>query len=301
MRILVTGRKGQVARSLVERAAGSEHEIVTLARPELDLEGDTQAILDAVTSASPEAIVSAAAYTAVDKAETDTHRAFQVNAFGAGAIASAAARLGVPLVHLSTDYVFDGSKDTPYAERDPTGPTGAYGASKLAGEQAVLQMHPNSVVLRTAWVYSPSGSNFVKTMLRVAQSRDEVRVVGDQLGNPTSASDIADAVLAIITNLVRRGEPELRGVFHMSGCGDTSWAGFAREILDISAEVGGPTAEVVPITTEEYPTPAKRPANSRLDCSKLERLHGRRLPHWRTSLPPVVRAIIAQMKDEEQR
>lgn len=302
MRILVTGSSGQVVRSIRDRSVRSGDEILTLGRPELDLAAEPSEIVAAITAARPDAIISSAAYTLVDKAETEPDLAFATNARGPGAIAAAARQLDAPLVHLSTDYVFDGSSGRPYTEQDPTDPTTVYGASKLAGEQAVLSGHDNSVVLRTAWVYSPHGSNFVKTMLRVAESRDEVRVVGDQLGNPTSALDIADAVLAVVANLRERGDPELRGLFHMSGSGEASWAGFARAIFESSTAAGGPFALVTPIATAEYPTPARRPANSRLDCSKLERVHGRRLPDWQASLPKVVSAIVARMgTDEEQR
>lgn len=301
MRILVTGSSGQVVRSIIDRA-GSSDEIVALGRPHLDLAGEPSDIVAAVTSARPDAIISSAAYTAVDKAESELELAFATNARGPGAIAAAARELSIPLLHLSTDYVFDGSAGRPYTEQDATGPTTVYGASKLAGEEAVLGGHDNSAVLRTAWVYGPFGANFVKTMLRVAQTRDEVRVVADQLGNPTSALDIADTVLAVVRNLSERNDPDLRGLFHMSGSGEASWAEFAKAIFDSSADTGGPTASVTPITTADYPTPAKRPANSRLDCSKLERVHGRRLPDWRSSLPPVVSAIVAEMaRTEEQR
>lgn len=292
MRILVTGSSGQVVRSIIHRSAGSGHEVVPLGRPHLDLAGEPSEIVAAITAVRPDAIVSAAAYTLVDKAESESDLAFAVNARGPAAIAAAARELDVPLVHLSTDYVFDGKSSRPYVEQDPTGPTTVYGASKLEGEGAVLQEHDNAAVLRTAWVYSPFGSNFVKTMLRLASSRDEVRVVADQVGNPTSALDIADAVLAVIANLHQRKDPQHRGLFHMTGSGEASWAELARAIFEHSAEAGGPTALVTPIATDEYPTPAKRPANSRLDCSKLETVHGLRLPDWRKSLPEIVNAVV---------
>src|SRR4051812_24717908 len=177
MRIAVTGREGQVVRALLERGASLGHEIIAVGRPELDLAGDPALIVEALADVSPDAIVSSAAYTAVDKAEVESELAFAVNGRGAGAVAEAARTRGVPLVHLSTDYVFDGSKAEPYVETDATGPAGVYGASKLAGEQAVLGAHDNVAVLRTAWVYSPFGANFVKTMLRLAGDRDEVSVV----------------------------------------------------------------------------------------------------------------------------
>jgi dTDP-4-dehydrorhamnose reductase len=292
VRILVTGREGQVVRSLVERASAGEAEIVTLGRPELDLAGSPDAIVAAIRATAPHVIVSAAAYTQVDKAESEPDLAFAVNEGGARAVARAAHELGVPLVHLSTDYVFNGSKQTPYDEEDPTDPTGVYGASKLAGEQAVLTEHDNSAVLRTAWVYSPFGANFVKTMLRLAADRNEVRVVADQRGNPTSALDIADGVLRVAQNLCAGSNSSHRGIFHMTGSGDASWAEFAEAVFAASAEIGGPTATVTHIATAEYPTPARRPSNSRLDSSKIARAHGVRLPDWHSSLEQVVRRVV---------
>jgi len=291
VRILVTGREGQVARSLVERAA-ERNEIVMLGRPQLDLAGPAEAITAAVEAAHPDAIVSAAAYTQVDKAESEPELAFAINERGAGAVARAASRLGVPLIHISTDYVFDGTKAEPYVEDDLPGPAGVYGASKLAGEKAVLAEHGDCAVLRTAWVYSPFATNFVKTMLRLAEGRDEVSVVADQRGNPTSALDIADAVLSIAGNLRAGSGPELRGVFHMTASGEASWADLAQAVFDASARVGGSAARVNRISTADYPTAAQRPANSRLDCSRLERVHGVRLPDWRESLQVVVDRLV---------
>ena len=216
MRIAITGRHGQVTSSLQERGTAAGHEIIALGRPELDL-AEPETVLQALDAARPDIVVSAAAYTAVDKAEGEPEIAYAINARGAGAVAAAAARLAVPIVHLSTDYVFDGLLDRPYVETDPTGPTGVYGASKLAGEQATLAAHPdNAAVLRVAWVYSPFGGNFVKTMLRLAGDRDEISVVADQLGNPTSALDIADGILTVAANLQRSVDPRLRGIFHMT-------------------------------------------------------------------------------------
>jgi len=298
MRIVVTGREGQVVRSLLERGPIAGHEIIALGRPELDLAGDAAAIVDAVEAARPDVIVSAAAYTAVDKAESDADAAFAVNADGPGAVAKAARKLGVPLIHLSTDYVFDGSKTAPYVEDDLPAPTGVYGASKLAGEEVVLATHADVAILRTAWVYSPFGANFVKTMLRLAADRDEVGVVSDQRGNPTSALDIADGVLAVAANLITNDDQALRGIFHMTASHEATWAEFAEEIFAASATVGGPTAKVRHIGTVDYPTPAKRPANSCLDSMKLADAHGVRLPDWRKSTAEVVGRLVAANKTE---
>jgi len=291
MRIIVTGREGQVVRSLIERASG-DAEIVPLGRPELDLAGDADAIVAAVTSAQPDVIVSAAAYTQVDRAEAEKELAFAVNERGPRAVAIAARQCGVPLIHISTDYVFDGAKDAPYLEDEPTAPASVYGASKLAGEKAVREEQPDSAVLRTAWVYSPFGANFLKTMLRLAGERDEVTVVADQRGNPTSALDIADAILAVAVNLRRTDQPAQRGIFHMSATGEASWAEFAEAIFATSASVGGPSARVKHIRTADYPTAARRPANSRLDSTKLQRAHGVRLPDWHSSMKDVVARLL---------
>ena len=297
MRLVVTGREGQVVRSIVERAAGSEFEVIPLGRPELDLAGDPAAIRSAIEASRPDILVSAAAYTQVDQAESEPEAAFAVNERGARAVAQSAQRLGVPLIHLSTDYVFDGGQLTPYGEEDPTGPTGVYGSSKLAGERAVLTDTENSAVLRTAWVYSPFGANFVKTMLRLAGDREEVAVVADQRGSPTSGLDIADGILGVAANLVARGDAQQRGIFHMTAAGDASWAELAEAIFSYSAEVGGPSARVRHIKSAEYPTAAKRPANSQLDSTKLARAHGIRLPEWRSSLKGVVERLV-QAREE---
>ncbi len=291
-RFLVTGTEGQVVGSLVEAVAGRDDlEIVTIGLPDLDLR-DTAAIAPAIEALRPDAILSVAAYTAVDAAETDEATALAVNGLAPGEIGRAAARLGVPVVHLSTDYVFDGDKPTPHVETDPTGPIGAYGRTKLAGERALAAATANHAVLRTAWVYSPFGKNFVRTMLRLAETRDRVGVVADQIGNPTSALDLAAAMLKVTENLLADGDPELRGLFHATGGGEASWADFAAEIFRRSATHGGPSADVEPIPTSAYPTPAKRPKNSRLDCGRLARVHGIRLPDWRESIDVVVRRLI---------
>ncbi|SFB50996.1 dTDP-4-dehydrorhamnose reductase [Rhizobium sp. NFR07] len=282
-RMVVTGREGQVVTSLIERASvAGRFEVIAVGRPELDL-SRPETVAPALKAARADVIVAAAAYTAVDQAETDEHLATIVNGVAAGSIASAAHELGVPMLHISTDYVFDGTKLSAYDETDPVSPIGAYGRSKLAGERAVSRAHRDHAILRTAWVYSPFGKNFLKTMLRLAASRDHLDVVADQMGNPTSALDIADAVFAVAGNLLDSNEAHLRGIFHMTGEGDASWADFAEQILTCSAERGGPNASVGRIPSSAYLTPAKRPANSRLDCSKLFATHGVKLPHWHGS------------------
>jgi dTDP-4-dehydrorhamnose reductase len=290
--MVVTGRQGQVVQSLLERGQkNGPFEIITLGRPELDL-SRPDAIDAVLRAAEPDVIVSTAAYTAVDQAETDEEAATVVNGVAAGKIAETAAALGVPMIHLSTDYVFDGSKLAPYVETDPVAPIGAYGRSKLAGERAVAAASSNHAILRTAWVYSPFGKNFLKTMLKLAESRDSLNVVNDQIGNPTSALDIADAVLQVAQNLLSSDAPDLRGIFHMTGTGECNWADFAFEIFAQSKAHGGPHAVVNGIPSAQYPTPAKRPANSRLDCTLLNARHGVRLPDWRASTAQVVGRLL---------
>ena len=296
MRMVVTGREGQIVRSLAERASGTDINIIALGRQQLDLAGPPGDIVAAIIAARPDIIVSAAAYTQVDKAETDRDLAFAVNEEGPRALAYAARKTGVPLIHISTDYVFDGLKTTPYVEEDPTRPNGVYGASKLAGEQAVLAEHADTVVLRTAWVYSPFGSNFLKTMLRLAGEREEVGVVADQRGNPSSALDIAGGIISVSRNLTSSGDEAQRGIFHMAGAGEATWADFAEGIFAASAARGGPTAIVRRIGTSDYPTPARRPANSRLDCDKIARVHGVELPDWHVSVDEVVDTLVQSAK-----
>lgn len=287
MKMLVTGCQGQVARSLAERARGARVAIRLAGRPELDL-CRPETIAAAVERHAPEVIVSAAAYTAVDRAETERELAWRVNAEAPGHLARAAAAAGIPIIHLSTDYVFDGSGERPWRETDATAPLGVYGRTKLAGEAAVIEAGGRHVILRTAWVYSPFGSNFLRTMLRLAEARDEIGVVADQVGNPTSALDIADGVMRVAANLLGERSPNATGVFHMAGSGETSWAGMAEHVFACSQECGLPSARVLPISTADYPTPAQRPANSRLDCTRLGECHGVTLPDWRASVRDVV-------------
>lgn len=292
MRLVVTGREGQVVTSLLEAGQGRAGvEVVAIGRPELDL-AKPDTVIDAIAAAKPDIVVSAAAYTAVDQAEDEPDLAFAVNAVGAGKVAEAAARLGIPVIHLSTDYVFDGSASGAYVETDATAPQGVYGASKLAGEQAVAAANPRHLILRTAWVYSPFGKNFVKTMLRLAADRDEIAVVADQWGNPTSALDIADAILHSAAMLHGDQSFAAFGVYHLAGTGEANWSGFARHILDTSRVSGGPWARVRDIATMDYPTKARRPANSRLSSAKFASVFGWNAPDWRLSTEAVARRVL---------
>ncbi len=298
LRIAVTGWTGQVVCAMLERVPVGV-EVIALRRPDLDLAVPKTVAL-ALRSAKPDVIVNTAAYTAVDQAESEPELAMRVNGEAAGEAARAAAALGIPMIQLSTDYVFDGSLDRAYREDDPTGPISAYGASKLAGEQAVAAATDNHAILRTAWIYSPFGNNFVKTMLRLAETRDEIGVVADQAGCPTSALDIADAIFTVARNLTgRKDDARLRGVFHMSAAGEAVWADVAEAIFAERERQGDKTVRVKRIATADYPTPARRPANSRLDCSKLALAHEVRLPEWHSALRPcVARLLKDQAKDQ---
>src|SRR5260370_1933624 len=263
-RIGVTGGHGQVARALTETGPQLGVEIVPLGRPELDLAAP-ETIGRALAAGAQNNVVNAAGYAAVDQAEREPQKANAINASGAGAVAASARALGVPFVHLSTDYVFDGLKAVSYTEGDEVAPTSVYGASKLTGERMVAAISFDHVILRTAWVYAPYGKNFVRTMLALSQSRDEVRVVADQHGCPTYAPDIAIAVIRIAQSVLKNcADSDLRGVFHLAGSGETNWAGFAGAIFAFLAEKGLRRPILTPISSAEYPTPARRPANSRL-------------------------------------
>lgn len=298
LRIAVTGWTGQVVCAMLERVPVGV-EVIALRRPDLDL-AIPKTVAPALRSARPDVIVNTAAYTAVDQAESEPELAMRVNGEAAGEAARAAAALGIPVIQLSTDYVFDGVLARPYREDDATGPISAYGASKLAGEQAVAAATGNHAILRTAWIYSPFGKNFVKTMLHLAETRDEIGVVADQAGCPTSALDIADAIFTVARNLASRaGDASLRGVFHMSATGEAVWADVAEAIFAERERQGGKPVRVKRIATVDYPTPARRPANSRLDCSKLALAHEVRLPKWQSSLQPcVARLLKDQAKDQ---
>lgn len=286
--MLVTGRDGQLARCLADRA--SRIELVRLGRPELDLEIPGSAAR-AIAAHAPDVVVNAAAYTAVDAAEDEPERAMHVNGDAAGEVAAAARAAGARTIQISTDYVFDGRGGSAYGVAAPTGPLGVYGRSKLAGEQAVRAADGDATILRTAWVYSPYGRNFVRTMLRLAEDRDEVSVVADQHGNPTSAHDLADAVLALMRRWIETPDTGRGRTYHVAGTGEASWAEVAVAVFAEAEALGLPHARVRPIATADYPTRAIRPANSRLDGSAFAREVGFTMPDWRVSLREVVRRL----------
>lgn len=292
MKIVVTGREGQLVQSLMERAAQRPNlQVIALGRPELDL-AKPETVRSAIEAIKPDLVVSAAAYTAVDLAEDEPELAFAVNATGAQEVAEAAKVCGAPVVHLSTDYVFAGDTNKPYVETDITGPRSVYGSSKLEGERLVTQANPKHIILRTAWVYSPFGKNFVKTMLKLAETRNTLSVVSDQWGNPTSALDIADAIIKVVDHLAATPDFSAYGYYHLAGTGDTNWSGFARAIFSESAKLGGPTATVTDIATADYPTKVVRPANSRLSTAKFQKLFNWSAPHWQSSLNKTILRLL---------
>ena len=286
--ILVTGGAGQLATALARQGGAA---VRVVGRPGFDFDLP-ETIAATFAAAAPAMVVNAAAWTAVDAAEGDPEGAMRANRDGPAALAAWCARDGVPLIHISTDYVFDGRKGAPYVETDPTGPTGVYGATKLAGEAAVLDRCTQAIVLRTSWVYSATGKNFVRTMLNLAQTRDHLRVVADQKGCPTAARDLADVILDIASRLRDGWDPRYRGVFHAAGSGWTTWHGLAEAVFEAAARRGAKRPTVAAITTAEFPTPAHRPADSRLDCRKLETVFGLRQPEWRGSLARTVDELL---------
>ena len=288
--ILILGGGGQLARALEDAATVP---VVRVGRPEFDFDRP-DSVAETMARVSPWLVVNAAAYTAVDAAETDAEAAWRANRDGPATLARLCRDADVPLIHVSTDYVFDGTKGAPYLETDSVSPLGVYGASKLAGEQAVLESGARGIVLRTSWVYAPIGKNFVRTMLTVGKTRDRLTVVADQRGCPTVAADLADAILAIAARLRADGwHDRFAGVFHAAGTGETTWHGLAVAVFEEAARHGAKQPEVAPIKTADWPTPVRRPADSRLDCTRLEEVFGVRLPPWRDSLRRTVDTIFA--------
>jgi dTDP-4-dehydrorhamnose reductase len=296
--ILLLGKDGQVGWEL-QRALAPLGRITACDQNACDL-GDAQATRELVRSIHPDVIVNAAAYTAVDRAESERDLAWAVNATAPGLLAEEAVRLGAWLVHYSTDYVFDGRKDGAYLEADATGPLSVYGASKLAGEQAIVASGCHHLIFRTSWVYAARGGNFAKTMLRLARERDTLRVVGDQVGAPTAAELIADVTAHCLRDVTRPGGDALLGLYHLAAAGETSWHGYAQFVLQQAQAAGVklacPPPQVQAIATADYPTPAKRPANSRLATAKLQRSFGLTLPDWTYHARRTLAEIFTQEK-----
>jgi dTDP-4-dehydrorhamnose reductase len=295
--VLVTGGSGQVAVALGALASEVPEGLVVVGRPDLDF--DRPDTIEAVLrSVAPSLVINAAAYTAVDKAESEPDAAFRANRDGPVALAAWCAGAGIPLIHISTDYVFDGRKGSPYVEVDPTSPTGVYGASKLAGEVAVMAACQQAIVLRTSWVYATRGKNFVLTMLNARARTDRLRVVADQIGCPTLADDLAAAILHIVGRIRRDGwRPGDAGLYHAAGTGWTSWHGLAAAVFEDAARHGVSPPTIEAITTADWPTPAQRPADSRLDDTRLFETFGVRLPPWRPALSGAIDRLFSARSD----
>ena len=277
--ILVFGKTGQVATELQRLG-----DVVALGRDQVDLT-DPAACADAIRTHAPRAVINAAAYTAVDRAKEEEALATTINGDAPTAMAQACADLGIPLIHISTDYVFAGTGDAPWGPNDPTAPQNAYGRSKLSGEIGIRNSGAVHAILRTSWVVSAHGANFVKTMLRLSDTRDVLAVVADQIGGPTPAHDIAAACLQIAEQLI--ADPSKSGNYHYSGAPDVSWADFAQTIFGQA----GKAVTVTPIPTTDYPTPAKRPLNSRMDCGAMQRAFGIERPNWRNGLNMILQEL----------
>jgi dTDP-4-dehydrorhamnose reductase len=291
VRLAIIGAKGQVGWELSRRAPMFGHEVLAWDVAELDIT-DAAAVDRALTTSGANAVINAAAYTAVDRAEQEPESAFAVNRDGPAHLAAACARLGIPLLHISTDYVFDGTKTGPYTEDDPAAPLGVYGQSKWEGDEAVRRLLPRHLILRVSWVFGVEGHNFVKTILRLAREREELRVVADQRGCPTYAGDIADVLLELAGRIGQIDADNAWGVYHYCGEPPTTWHGFAEAILErarVHEKLSAHT--VTPITTADYPMPAARPANSMLDCSRLIARFGIHPVSWREGLAAMLVAL----------
>ncbi len=290
-RILVTGRGGQLATGLEVALPTQGFEALLVGQPEFEFD-KPETVTAAFAALKPDAVVNCAAWTAVDAAEDDEAGAFRANALGPALLGQLTREAGIPLIQISTDYVFDGLKGAPYVESDLPNPLGAYGRTKLAGEWAAQAANPRSIILRTAWVFAPMGKNFLRTMLALGAQRPELRVVADQWGSPTAAPDLADAIASILARLRADGwRDDLAGTYHATGSGFTNWHGFAEAIFTAAARHAAPRPKVHAITTADYPTKAKRPADGRLDNGKLARVFGVALPAWEAGLSRVMAAL----------
>ncbi len=281
--IAIAGSTGQVALALLRQATGRNVKVLAAGRPKLDL-AEAASIEAFLNEARPNLVINAAAYTTVDKAESEPDLAYAVNSQGPEILALGCAKRSIPLIHISTDYVFDGTKTSPYEEDDTSAPLGVYGRSKADGEHAVRSLNPKHLIVRTSWVYGPDGANFLKTMLRLAAEREEISVVGDQHGAPTRADDFAANLLDVSESLLKSSNETRWGTYHLAGGGQTTWHGFAAKIFEHAAAKGFKNPRLKQIATSDYPTPARRPAYSVLNQAKISKSFGVRMPDWSDSL-----------------
>ena len=288
MKILITGAQGQVGKELTSTASAKGFEVIAASRADLDIT-QAQSVENYITQYQPDIVINAAAHTAVDKAESEQDLAFAINRDGAKNIAAACKKQNIPLLHISTDYVFDGTKSEPYSENDTVSPLGIYGESKWQGEEIIRKNLNDHLILRVAWVFGAQGNNFVKTMLRLGEDRDELNVVADQFGGPSPAKNIAQILIDLVERYKKDGTLAW-GTYHYCGNSKTTWYDFAKEIFKQAFELGllNKEVKVNPITTAEYPTAAKRPGNSMLDCSKLKTTFGIEMPEWKEALKQVL-------------
>ena len=293
LRIFIAGKSGQLAQALMACPPSAEIELCLAGRPDFDL-ASPEALATPITAFAPDVILNAAAYTNVDKAESEPTKAHAINAAGAEALAKISHDLSIPIIQISTDCVFDGAKPTPYAEGDTPSPINRYGESKLAGEIAVAAANPKHLIVRVSWVFSHYGGNFVRTMLDLAEARDEVTVVNDQIGNPTHATDLAAGLIAMVKHCTSDPNFSDWGVYHLAGAGETSRADMAKAIFADSHKLGGKSAHVIPVPTTDYKTAATRPLNARLSAARAKQVFDVELPHWRMRLTDCVRALIVE-------
>lgn len=290
--VLVLGRSGQVATELTQLVLPAGFSLEALGRDKLDLNNPNAAAIK-IADLKPAVVINAAAYTMVDQAESNSAAAFLINRDAPAAISRMCALMGVPYIHLSTDYVFDGTKLGPYVETDQRNPVSVYGSSKAQGEDGILASGADAAIIRTSWVYAAHGTNFLRTMLRLADSRDQIHVVADQFGCPTWAKDLARAALDVAI-LAQAGDRKALGIFHYTGAGVTSWADFAEEIFSVASRYGSRSAQVKHITTADYPTTARRPANSQLDTTKITRTLGIVPRDWREGCELCLHELLGQ-------
>lgn len=288
--VLVVGGSGQLATALKQNETIAGHRIISIGRPGLDL-AQAETIEQAINEINPALVINAAAYTAVDKAESEPDLASSVNSVGVGRLGQVCAQNDIPVIHISTDYVFDGKSKAPYKVSDKTAPQGVYGCSKEQGEVALRAANEQHLIFRTAWVFGEHGNNFLKTMLRLGSTNDQIRVVEDQFGTPTYAADLATGLAEIAAQVLASPNDILWGTYHLTNSGETTWCGFAREIFKHSAHETTPSPQIIGITTEEYPTPAARPAYSILDCAETKEQFGVDLPNWKDATMRCIRNI----------